>query len=92
MEALRGTRLNLRPSEGFDTRVVRRWKLQCERGSIKYWSPALVGAVAGGLALLAVIQILTQRPDPKASGAAPAFEARLEDRRSPLTLAPRVPR
>lgn len=45
-------------SERFETRVIRRWKLNSVRDTATYWSPAICGAVIAAVALLAIFQLL----------------------------------
>ena len=61
----------------FEERVMRRWRVQSTRESVRYWSPAFVGAVIAGLTVLATLQIVSNRPS-MPSLTNPAGEVRLE--------------
>jgi predicted anti-sigma-YlaC factor YlaD len=61
----------------FEERVLRRWRVQSTRESVRYWSPAFAGAVIAGLTVLAALQIVTNRSTiPSTTN--PAGEVRLE--------------
>ena len=61
----------------FEERVLRRWRVQSTRESVRYWSPAFMGAAIAGLTVLAALQLVTNRPTmPNTSS--PIGEARLE--------------
>ena len=61
----------------FEERVMRRWRIQSTRESVRYWSPAFVGAAIAGLTVLATLQIVSSRPTINGT-TNPAGEARLE--------------
>ena len=44
----------------FDARVLRRLKVQTSRESIRYWSPALLGAAIAGISVLAAMQLISK--------------------------------
>jgi hypothetical protein len=46
-------------SAGFEDRILRRFRVQKGRESIGYWSPALAGAVVGGLILISALQLIS---------------------------------
>lgn len=46
----------------FEERVLRRWRVQSTRESVRYWSPALFGAAIAGLTVLAALQLVSGRP------------------------------
>jgi hypothetical protein len=46
----------------FEERVLRRWRVQSTRESVRYWSPAFVGAAIAGLTVLAALQLVSGRP------------------------------
>lgn len=50
------------PAASFEERVIRRWRVESIRSGITYWTPAIVGAGASIVAVLAAIQILAQSP------------------------------
>lgn len=54
-------------SDGFQDRIVRRFRVQRGRESIGYWSPALAGAVVGGLILISALQLISN------SGVVPVY-------------------
>ena len=61
----------------FEERILRRWRVQSTRESVRYWSPAFMGAAIAGLTVLAALQLVTNRPMiPNTSN--PIGEARLE--------------
>lgn len=61
----------------FEERVMRRWRVQSTRESVRYWSPAFMGAAIAGLTVLAALQLVTNRPAmPNTSN--PIGEARFE--------------
>lgn len=46
----------------FEERVIRRLRVQSTKESVRYWSPAFVGAVIAGLTVLAALQLVSDRP------------------------------
>lgn len=58
--ALRGLDLGATVSDSFDRRVMRRLALQNIQESLRFWSPALLGAAIAGIAFLAAIQSVVQ--------------------------------
>ncbi|MFQ3587385.1 MAG: hypothetical protein SNJ74_12725 [Fimbriimonadaceae bacterium] len=50
------------PPASFEERVIRRWRVESIRSGLTYWTPAIVGAAASIVAVLAAIQILAQSP------------------------------
>lgn len=44
----------------FEERVIRRWRVQHVREGVGYWSPALMGAIVAGVAVLAALQLVTR--------------------------------
>jgi hypothetical protein len=46
----------------FEERVLRRWRVQSTRESVRYWSPAFAGAAIAGLMVLAALQLVSGRP------------------------------
>lgn len=75
LNMLKDCALEPEPSPNFDDRVVRLVKLQTKRANIRYWSPALIGAAAAGIVLLAALQIVS-RPSQLPQLNQPASEAR----------------
>lgn len=61
----------------FEERVLRRLKVQTTRESVRYWSPAFVGAAIAGLTVLAALQLVSGRSS-MPSSANPAGEVKLE--------------
>ena len=61
----------------FEERILRRWRVQSTRESVRYWSPAFLGAAIAGLTVLAALQLVTNRPQVPFS-THPGGEARLE--------------
>jgi len=49
------------PSLVFEERVIRRLKVQTARDSVRYWSPAFMGAAIAGLTVLAALQLVSNR-------------------------------
>jgi hypothetical protein len=47
-------------SSGFDERVIRLSRVLTKKTSLAYWSPAFAGAAIAGLAVLAVIQLVSK--------------------------------
>lgn len=45
----------------FEDRVLRKWRVQSTRESVRYWSPAFVGAVLAGLTVLAALQVVSSK-------------------------------
>jgi len=46
----------------FEERILRKLRVQSTRESVRYWSPAFVGAMIAGLAVLATLQLVPNRP------------------------------
>ncbi len=46
----------------FDERVMRRLQIQNARESVRYWSPAFVGAAIAGLIILTALQLVSVHP------------------------------
>jgi len=44
----------------FDERVIRRLRVQTVGTSLRYWSPAIIGAGVAGLVILAALQMIAQ--------------------------------
>ena len=47
---------------GFESRFIRRWRVEKRARAVSYWMPAIAGAVVASVALLAVLQILFSSP------------------------------
>lgn len=58
LQMLRLAALEPEPDTGFDTRVLRKVKVQLVRTKFNYWSPALFGAAIAGIAILAALQMI----------------------------------
>jgi hypothetical protein len=72
LDLLRLASIDVEAAPGFDHRVIRRAKNQATVDTVRYWSPALVGAAVAGIAALAAIQIVTRSnhlPQVKVPGA-----------------------
>ena len=61
----------------FEERVMRRWRVTAARESVRYWSPAFVGAAIAGLTVLAALQLVSNRQG-MPSTSAPGGEAKLQ--------------
>lgn len=57
---LRGFDLGASVSDTFDRRVIRKLNIQIVQESLRFWSPALIGAAIAGIAFLAIIQSVVQ--------------------------------
>ena len=69
----------------FEERVLRRWRVSSTRESVRYWSPAFVGAAIAGLSVLAALQLVINRPGTPATSR-PVGEAKLERQGENLPL------
>lgn len=69
----------------FEERVLRRWRVNSARESVRYWSPAFVGAAIAGLSVLAALQLVINRPGTPATSR-PIGEAKLERKGENLPL------
>lgn len=67
----------------FDEKLVRRLRLDRGSRTLAYWSPVVVGAVLAGIAGLALIQVVSFRPEPR-----PAVLEGREARRVDLPVIP----
>ena len=85
LNMLRGQTLEAAPKAGFDERVLRRYRVISVRASLRYWSPAMIGAAVAGLVILAALQMITQSSQISAFSA-PRGEARLSTPAFPDTL------
>jgi hypothetical protein len=77
LTVLRSATLEPEVSPHFDDRVVRKIKLDSAKQSIRYWSPALVGAGIAFVAILAALQIASD-PGQARTAHLPGGEARLD--------------
>ena len=62
MEFLRSSVIEPEPDPTFESRFIRRWRVERRARTVSYWMPAVVGAVVASVALLAVLQILFAAP------------------------------
>jgi len=85
LNMLRGQALEASPKASFDERVLRRWRVISVRGSLGYWSPAMIGAAVAGLVILAALQMISQTSQLPAFST-PRGEARLATPAFPDTL------
>jgi hypothetical protein len=60
----------------FESKVIRQYRIELKRTSLRYWSPAVVGAAVAGLVVLAAMQMIAQSSQ-LPSFKVPAGEARL---------------
>jgi hypothetical protein len=51
-----------RPDPSFESRFIRRWRVERRLRAVSYWMPAVAGAIVASVALLAVLQILFTSP------------------------------
>lgn len=56
---LRESAVEPRISDQYDTRLIRRWRLQSARGTAAYWMPAVVGGALTAAAFLLMLYFLT---------------------------------
>ncbi len=61
----------------FEDRILRKWRVQSTRESVRYWSPAFVGAVLAGLTVFAALQLVSSRATIPGT-TSPAGEAHLQ--------------
>jgi predicted anti-sigma-YlaC factor YlaD len=59
LSMLRMAAMDPEPAPQFEERVLRRYKVEAVRASLQFWSPALVGALVAGVAVLAALQIVS---------------------------------
>ena len=62
MVVLRSATIEPSPDKSFESRVLRRWRIERRSRALSYWAPTVVGAVVAGAAILAVLQILLSSP------------------------------
>ncbi len=58
LSMLRMSAMEVEVAPSFEERVLRRYKVQRAHESLKFWSPALIGAAVAGVAVLAGLQIV----------------------------------
>ncbi|MGE0000896.1 MAG: hypothetical protein AB7F50_06900 [Fimbriimonadaceae bacterium] len=84
MRALRGSsQAEVEIASDFDEKLVRRLRLDRGSRTLAYWSPVFVGAALAGIAALALIQVVSFRPQPR-----PAVLEGREARRVDLPVIP----
>ena len=54
------------PGEGFDKSVIRRVVLDRGARTLKFWMPAIVGAIVAGVAVLSAVEVVSMAPARKA--------------------------
>jgi hypothetical protein len=59
LNMLRAMSMSVQPSESFDTRLVRRVRIERGRDRFAYWFPAIVGAGIASFATFALMQLVT---------------------------------
>ncbi len=62
LSALRAAVIEPQPDPSFESRFIRRWRVERRARAVSYWMPAIAGAVVASVALLAVLQILFASP------------------------------
>ncbi|MCH8978633.1 MAG: hypothetical protein IH945_05245 [Armatimonadetes bacterium] len=62
MAVLRSATVEPSLDKSFESRVLRRWRVERRSRTISYWTPAVAGAVVAGAAILAVLQLLLSSP------------------------------
>lgn len=75
---LRKNTIRTEGSESFTRRIGRLALVLLGRRTVKYWSPAIVGAAVASIALIAVLQIFAMRSEIKSLKVPNGFEARLK--------------
>ncbi len=85
LNMLRGQALEASPKASFDERVLRRYRVISVRSSLRYWSPAMIGAAVAGLVILAALQMISTTSQLPAFSA-PRGEARLSTPAFPDSL------
>jgi hypothetical protein len=61
LNMLREAKLEVEPAErSFDTRLIRRLRVQSVRMGMQYWSPAVFGAAIAAVALISALQMLAR--------------------------------
>ncbi len=76
LDILREQALEPEPTPNFESKVIRQYRIEAKRSSLRYWSPAVVGAAVAGLVVLAAMQMIAQSSQ-LPSFKVPAGEARL---------------
>jgi anti-sigma factor RsiW len=60
LDLLRSAALEVEVTDSFEDRLVRLARNRAAAESLRYWSPALIGAALAGIAMLAALQIVTR--------------------------------
>ncbi len=62
LSALRAAVIEPQSDPSFESRFIRRWRVERRMRAVSYWMPAVAGAIVASVALLAVLQILFTSP------------------------------
>lgn len=75
----------------FETRLLRRYRVQKAKDGFRYWMPAFAGAAAASIALFAALTLVTQ-PHVAKPGGLPTGQARRMTPRLELSTIPELSR
>jgi len=60
LSMLRGAALEPELTPNFNDRLIRRWHVHSVQDSVRFWSPAFIGAVVAALLVLASLQLVSR--------------------------------